>query len=76
MSSGAPPQFGLREPDVEYTERPCAYFAKRCDYFLVEIAAVGVPLEDDHDMRWVEPREALAGLGHASHRFGLETALR
>ena len=143
MSTGAPPQFGLREPDVEYVEKPCAYalafdaqgrvlvvitptgmhlpgggaedgetpqqnlhrelleecgmevgacafitsatqfvhavgegyFAKRCDYFLVELAAVSVPLEDDHHVQWVQPSEALARLGHGSHRFGLETAL-
>lgn len=74
---------GIAAGDCSYVTRATQYlhapgeghFAKHCDYFLVEIASMGVPVEADHEIRWVTPAEALQQLGHTSHRYGLEAAL-
>ncbi len=51
------------------------YFAKRCDYFLVEVMGLGESSEDDHEVCWIDPGEALSRLHHESHQHGLRVAL-
>lgn len=50
------------------------YYRKHCTFFCADVVRQEGQGEADHDLRWVSPEEAAAGLRHESQRWAVSQA--
>jgi 8-oxo-dGTP diphosphatase len=48
-----------------------AHFEKLCTFYTAPVAGHAAASETDHELLWLAPAEAMALLGHASHRWAV-----
>ena len=77
---------GLSVQAAEFVARARQYVVKRdgrrvnnlCDFFTAEVRSErpGLKVEDDHELIWLDPLEALRTLRHPSHAWAVACWLR
>lgn len=50
------------------------YFEKVCDFVEAELVDMVAPVEDDHELIWLNRDDALKSLSHESHRWAIVRA--
>jgi len=61
--------------ELVYAEDEQTYFRKRCAFFTAEVKTLVRPIEPDHKLVWLSPKEALSQLTHESQRWALRRYL-
>ena len=62
--------------ELAYAGAERTYFRKRCTFFMAELASRerAKPIEADHKLVWLSPRDAQNALLHESQRWALQKA--
>ena len=59
-----------------FVRSDATHYRKRCTFFRATTSGAGEPIEPDHELQWVDAREAVRDLCHESQRWAVEQALR
>lgn len=57
-----------------YSSQENEYFEKICDFVEAELIDMVAPVEDDHELIWLDLGEAVKSLSHESHRWAIARA--
>jgi len=62
--------------ELVFTTDEGVHYRKRCVFFSADLVGETSGSEPDHQLVWLAPAEALAGLRHESQRWALKEAIR
>lgn len=61
--------------ELVFSRARATHYRKRCWFFRATVIGSGERVDEDHELRWMAPDEAIAGLHHEVQRWAVRKAL-